>query len=902
MGATIDSLTRDFSWAVTGALQEHAAARSGVPCPASMLKNAPSARQAFPGSVLRLRDGSIQVVDFTGGVKSTGDATCLMLKPLLGGSARQYYPTELSETVDWILMGGLANKSFTDTSDTPPAKLGQRAAAGIKLVAGSPDCRLVWDEQEHSIRLYTANGAVPGIDGLPVEQIIDKTDQARVQWDVSPPAIQQTEISSASDKRVDLDSFIASITKAVWLRERPALDQQLAEQQFAALPHDDTSLVDCQARARQHCNQMLLDLGVLARSEFTIGFLGAFLATLADRQHLRELAIVMLDASQDQVTSALASLFNLVTGVGDLDARLVSSAMQAAVAQATPTASGDHRARLLLNALRRPPASAPAPTAHTAVVPLRQPTAPPLQPTPPPAVAPAPNALGPNLHLQPLTAATRPTAVHWLTPAGQNLPTESDAAATEWMRNMGGDEVQKFLAKTTGVEIFAALTPLGQPASIKRSVQDVLDISRTLQEARAWARDTSDPTWADERPQSWALAKERLAQLLHAAQVLHANEQRATARAAATPPPPPPPPAAPTPSSAFLAAITNANKSIRPGEAKLEKATAVQKTNQVVCSSQVLLPLQCDALITGEHLIGSAATRGVTARHELERFHTLPGVGTAHAAAALVLSAGTRFEGDAQGAVPVNMVQARKDALGYLVARTKEAVGRRRLTKEVRAKVDAFCEALLAGTVDLDAAVELLGGVAPADHTQLFGFAEANGTWGKISDREEIKRALNAVLSMVRAVHVPLLGMAVGPEGDFGLESLLDKARLATVDRLAITLREAFALFTAQCEEYRESLAAATPCLQTAFAEAIIKALEPLAREQQTRRAAEAAVREVAAQVAKDTAAKAATNNSQAAEIAKLRLEVAQLKRACDAGDSGEPTRSHDHVTTRPLT
>ena len=66
MGATIDSLTRDFSWAVTGALQEHAAARSGVSCPASMLKNAPSARQAFPGSVLRLRDGSIQVVDFTG--------------------------------------------------------------------------------------------------------------------------------------------------------------------------------------------------------------------------------------------------------------------------------------------------------------------------------------------------------------------------------------------------------------------------------------------------------------------------------------------------------------------------------------------------------------------------------------------------------------------------------------------------------------------------------------------------------------------------------------------------------------------------------------------------------------------------------------------------------------------
>ena len=76
MGATIDSLTRDFSWAVTDALQEYAAVRSGVPCPASLLKNAASARQAFPGSVLRLRDGSVQVVDFTGGVKGIPNGVC----------------------------------------------------------------------------------------------------------------------------------------------------------------------------------------------------------------------------------------------------------------------------------------------------------------------------------------------------------------------------------------------------------------------------------------------------------------------------------------------------------------------------------------------------------------------------------------------------------------------------------------------------------------------------------------------------------------------------------------------------------------------------------------------------------------------------------------------------------
>ena len=59
MGATTDSLTRDFTWAVADALQTFAAERSGVPCPALLLKKAASARQAFPGSVLRLRDGSI---------------------------------------------------------------------------------------------------------------------------------------------------------------------------------------------------------------------------------------------------------------------------------------------------------------------------------------------------------------------------------------------------------------------------------------------------------------------------------------------------------------------------------------------------------------------------------------------------------------------------------------------------------------------------------------------------------------------------------------------------------------------------------------------------------------------------------------------------------------------------
>ena len=87
MGTSIEALTRDFSWSVIEALRAYDAERTGAPCPAFLLKNASQARQAFHGSVLRRRDGTYHVVDFTGGVKTSGEAICLMLKPLAGGPA-----------------------------------------------------------------------------------------------------------------------------------------------------------------------------------------------------------------------------------------------------------------------------------------------------------------------------------------------------------------------------------------------------------------------------------------------------------------------------------------------------------------------------------------------------------------------------------------------------------------------------------------------------------------------------------------------------------------------------------------------------------------------------------------------------------------------------------------------
>ena len=144
MRPTIVALTRDFSYGVIETLRTYDAERTGVTCSASLLNNAipAEARQAFHGSVLRRRDGTYHVVDFTGGVRIAGEATCLMLKPLAGGPAKQYYPAELAQSVEWIHRAILSNKSFTDTSDTPALKQGSLAVAGIKLVDTQVACIL----------------------------------------------------------------------------------------------------------------------------------------------------------------------------------------------------------------------------------------------------------------------------------------------------------------------------------------------------------------------------------------------------------------------------------------------------------------------------------------------------------------------------------------------------------------------------------------------------------------------------------------------------------------------------------------------------------------------------------------------------------------------------------------
>ena len=294
MGPTIEALTRDFSWSVIEALRSYDAERTGVPCPASLLKNATQARQAFHGSVLRRRDGTYHIVDFTGGVKTSGDAICLMLKPLAGGPAKQFYPAELAQSVEWISMGCLSNKSFSDASDTPPLKQGGRAVAGIKLAGTQIDCRILWDETKHQIRLDTASGTVQELEGATPEQISKKTDLLGAPWDVARPEINQELLEGIRGRVVDVDDFLSGLAEAVWAQEHGDLTQRQQQQLLASTAHDDASLVRCHASAGQHFDRMLGSILIIDRSELTFGFLGAFLAALAGRQHLGRLAMVML--------------------------------------------------------------------------------------------------------------------------------------------------------------------------------------------------------------------------------------------------------------------------------------------------------------------------------------------------------------------------------------------------------------------------------------------------------------------------------------------------------------------------------------------------------------------------------------------------------------------------------
>ena len=92
-----------------------------------------------------------------------------------------------------------------------------------------------------------------------------------------------------------------------------------------------------------------------------------------------------------------------------------------------------------------------------------------------------------------------------------------------------------------------------------------------------------------------------------------------------------------------------------------------------------------------------------------------------------------------------------------------------------------------------------------------------------------------------------------------------------SVDRLVTTLKDAFDTLARDFETYRESLSAPEPCLRGALAKAKTTTLEPLAREQQTKRASTAAAKEYL------ESQKGAKGGD--AELTALKRSVAEMER-----------------------
>ena len=877
----------DFSTGLVGALDEHAAIVSGSRPPALNLKERGQARQAFLGSIIGLNDGSVHLVGLKNGVVDTANGICLRLTPLAGGQARQVYPAELAQSVNWVAASCMSSHGFQQVE----AGLEQGFAANGICLRDDPNtaARLVAvaDNGESTLTVQTATAVYSG---LTADQAIDKTSVTRVPWRSMPPALDAGELAARRARPVDPSGLLGMVRKSVWVQENMVGDEsrQDAAERFDGLAFDDDSWAAADDTAEAHYTSTLAAFGVDRAEQFTLAFMAALLVGLARCPGRLDEATHCLGQHAGNVSSALALLMELVIVIGQ--------ASPSALRDATGAVPGDRD---------------PAQGAALAVAALAKLTE--LGDRPMPAQEQAQRqeqlqrlqmAPGANQGAQarppppPPPPAQMQRAVAMLTPAGGPDPAAGDEDARRWIADFGGNEIQTLVADAAGRVLHTVLTPLGQPASVRRTAKDLVELVASLEQSRAWTRDARDPLWAADRPADWDAARERLGQLLDAVgdsrRGFEDAARRATleaARVAARPAPPPP--AAPAPP---LPAVTR-GFGRAPGEVKLEKATAQQKAASVVCTAQVLGPLQEETLLAAELLLGSATARAAPLDAELRRLVALPGPGTAHAAAAFVVSSGTRNDGDAQGAVPVNHHQARKDALAALEKSAWEAVGRRRITSDVRAKITKVVEALLAGNIDLELVTQLFGGIAPAKNRGTAGFEEGDGTWGKMSVKADIKQALLFAFSLVRTVHLPLLGLDPTPVLDFGLAALFTEAQYLSIDRLVSTLKEAFETFGYEFEAYRSELAAPAPCLRSALSSAIVTALVPLAAEQQTIRAAVHAAEKVCG-AQKPSAASdkkiAALERTVADLSAKL---TAVASRPLNRTDPGTPTR---HAPAHP--
>ena len=263
MAAADNPLLAFFSSSVCRALDEHAADLSGSRPPSLLIRDGKQGKQSFPGSIVRLRDSSTHVVALKGGVyQPSEDVVCLQLSPLAGGQAKRWYPAELAQSVEWIVLGCLSSQDFQ--TQAPQLTQGSAAAGGIRdRTDANVAVRLVWDQAQGCIKRHTATGAQSGPANPTTEEVIASTTARPVPWTSPPPQLDSQVVAARADERFGDAGIISYLTEAVWrVRHAQGDTEDQAAQKFANLEDSDDSLAEAREQARLHYSKFLDELRI----------------------------------------------------------------------------------------------------------------------------------------------------------------------------------------------------------------------------------------------------------------------------------------------------------------------------------------------------------------------------------------------------------------------------------------------------------------------------------------------------------------------------------------------------------------------------------------------------------------------------------------------------------------
>ena len=268
------------------------------------------------GSIIGLNDGSVHLVALKSSVVDTANGICLRLTPLAGGQARQVYPAELAQSVNWVAASCMSSHGFQQVE--AGLEQGFAAANGICL-RDDPNtaARLVAvaDNGESTLTVQTASAIYSG---LTAEQAIDKTSVTRVPWCSMPPALDAGELAARRARPVDPSGLLGMVRKSVWMQENMVggENRQDAAERFDGLALDDDSWAAADATAEAHYVSTLAAFGVDRAEQLTLAFMAALLVGLARCPGRLDEATHCLGQDAGNVSSALALLMELVIVIG----------------------------------------------------------------------------------------------------------------------------------------------------------------------------------------------------------------------------------------------------------------------------------------------------------------------------------------------------------------------------------------------------------------------------------------------------------------------------------------------------------------------------------------------------------------------------------------------------------